>query len=94
MRLLEQVMAAPKSNVEELAIDDNFASLAADFVECEVGQFDFINNWANIKKRASFVADVEQWLMDLGINRGYAPELIAAIDKLAIKGGWHASFLC
>jgi len=64
--------------------------LALQFVEEEVGRFDFRNNWAKLKETNNVRQRIQQWLEALNVQ-GNPDDIIAYLDKLVVEraGNWR-----
>jgi hypothetical protein len=69
---------------------DSPEEIAADFIENEVGRFDWTNNWAAIKAQEDPVAKVRAYLLIYDL-RGDPVEIVNIIDRMAQNnpGKWH-----
>lgn len=73
-------MSAIELLERQLAAND----LALDFVEHEVGCYDFAKNWAAVKVRECPVKKIDAWLKAIGAQRaGLAAEISDNLDQLA-----------
>jgi len=72
-----------------LDADEDTAEIAADFIENEVGRFDWTNNWAVIKAREDPVAKVQSYLDAYGLVAD-ARKIVDAVDQMAAEnpGRW------
>ncbi len=72
--IVEALLEEPETTPNE--------EIAADFIENEVGRFDWVNNWQAIKKRGDPVARVRAYLLlyDLRAN---PVEIVNIIDQMA-----------
>jgi hypothetical protein len=63
--------------------------LACQFMEDEVGRFDFRNNWKKLKETQNVRQRIQQWLEALNVD-GNPEEIIAYLDKLVAEraGNW------
>lgn len=74
-------------DTEEL---DSSEEIAADFIENEVGRFDWVNNWATIKAEGDPVAKVRAYLLIYDL-RADPVKIVNIIDQMAQNnpGKWH-----
>jgi len=83
-----RIIEAMDEGLEELT-----HSLAADFVENEVGRHDFLKNWPQWKARQDPVAAVQAWLSKLPIpveSPVTAHGIVAEIERVyALGRPWH-----
>lgn len=72
-----------------LDADEDTTEIAADFIENEVGRFDWVNNWEVIKAKEDPVAKVQSYLDVYGLVAD-AGKIVAAIDQMASEnpGRW------
>lgn len=70
--------------IVEAVLDDNedVADIAADFVENEIGRFDWVNNWYVIRGKEDPVAKVNRYLNAYSLVADPAA-VVAAIDQMA-----------
>ena len=66
-------------------------SLAFDYIENEVGHYDWRDNWEKVKANPELSAKIQRWLEYLGVDLE-ASEIVARLDKLAHENG-HARWL-
>lgn len=68
---------------------DTVAEIAADFMEDEVGRFDWLTNWQVIRGREDPVAKVQAYLSEYGIAAN-AQEIVNYIDRMVTEnpGRW------
>lgn len=81
-----------KMIVELLLSDEDVEStqdVAADFIEDELGRFDWMNNWRVIREREDPVAKVQAYLDTYGIVAD-ARQVVDYIDQMTVKnpGRW------
>ena len=64
--------------------------LACQFMEDEVGRFDFRNNWAKVKEKGGVRQRIQQWLEALNAD-GNPDEIIEYLDRLVTDraGNWR-----
>ena len=64
--------------------------LALQYVEDEVGRFDFRNNWAKVKEKGGVRQRIQQWLEALNVD-GNPDEIIEYLDRLVTDraGNWR-----
>jgi len=64
--------------------------LACQFVEEEVGRFDFRTNWAKVKEKGDVRQRIQQWLEALN-TEGNPDEIIEYLDRLVADraGNWR-----
>lgn len=67
---------------EELDLE----SIAADFIEEEVGRKDWANNWAALKANNSLEAKVKSWMIFQQIE-GDPTKIISHIDNMVAQRG-------
>ena len=85
-----------ESIVEEFT---DFESMASDFVETEIGMFDFVKNWELYKKSDNWKGKILAWMCGYtgsGVDSILVQDrehLINCLDSIAKRGGWVASFL-
>jgi len=81
-QLLAEVLLADEDT-------DTVAEIAADFMEDEVGRFDWITNWQVIREREDPVAKVQAYLDEYGIAAN-AQEIVNYIDRMVTEnpGRW------
>lgn len=65
-----------------LDFEEDTAEIAADFIENEVGRFDWVNNWQVIRGREDPVAMVQAYLARYGLVAN-AQEIVNSIDQMA-----------
>lgn len=74
-----------ESILQELLYDDlegePVEEVAADFIENEVGRFDWINNWAKFKEKHDAFVKVRQYLATHRINAS-PEEVISEIERM------------
>ena len=72
-----------------LDADEDTAEIAADFIENEVGRFDWVNNWQVIKAKEDPVAKVQSYLTAYGLVAD-AQKIADAVDQMAAEnpGRW------
>ena len=63
---------------------------ALQFIEDEVGRFDFRNNWAKVKEKGGVRQRIQQWLEALNAD-GNPDEIIEYLDRLVVDraGNWR-----
>ncbi len=73
--------------IERLVPD--IEDVAYDFIEQEVGRYDWRRNWTGMRKDHDMVEHARTWLSRYGINVD-AQELVHWIDEFAgqVKGNW------
>lgn len=64
--------------------DPEWADEALDFVEEEVGRFDWENNWRLLKQHHNMAERVQNWLDRYGIS-GDADGIVKYIDQLTLN---------
>lgn len=71
------------SAIVEVMLDSEPAEeIAADFIENEVGRFDWVNNWRTIREREDPVQKVRAYLLLYDI-RANPEEIVNIIDRMA-----------
>jgi len=77
--------------IVEVVLDDteDVADIAADFVENEIGRFDWVNNWSVVRGKRDVVAMVQQYLTKYGLTADPVA-VVAQIDQMASEnpGRW------
>lgn len=77
--------------VVEMLLDDevSVSDLAADFIEDEVGHYDWVNNWAVVKSRGNPVQKVQDYLDRYSLLSN-AQAIVNTIDNMAKEnpGRW------
>lgn len=70
--------------IVEVVLDDNedVADIAADFVENEIGRFDWVNNWSVVRGRENVVGLVQAYLTKYGMAAD-PTAVVAEIDQMA-----------
>lgn len=87
-KLQEAVESADLRRVGQLIVeiildaDESVEDIAADFIENEVGRFDWVNNWNLIRSREDPVAKVQTYLDQYGLVAD-AQGVVEAIDRMA-----------
>lgn len=61
-------------------------SAVSDFVEQEVGKFDWASNWLKLKAESDPVERVKAWATSYGLDLD-AAELVRRLDAMAEGGG-------
>lgn len=76
--------------VVEMVLDaeEDVTEIAADFVENEVGRFDWVRNWEVIKEKEDPVAKVQHYLLTYGLMAD-AREVVNIIDQMARTNPGH-----
>ena len=67
--------------------------ISSDFVESEVGMYDFLKNWELYKSKPGLEGRIKAWLSETEQPSVNWENLRDAVDSLASRGGWVASFL-
>lgn len=67
--------------------EDEIESLACEYVEQEVGRFDFANNWRTLKKDPSHLSSIRTWLQRIGESDGLAEMVATKLDEWATRWG-------
>ena len=64
--------------------------LALQFMEDEVGRFDFRNNWAKVKEKGDLRQRIREWLDVLHAD-GNPDEIVDYLDRLVAEraGNWR-----
>jgi hypothetical protein len=72
-----------------LDADESVADIAADFIENEVGRFDWVNNWQVVRSKGDPLGKVQAYLDQYGLVAD-AQAVVDAIDQLAAEnpGRW------
>jgi hypothetical protein len=71
--------------IMEVLIDadqESLIEIAADFVEDEIGHYDWVNNWRVVKGREDVVAKVAGYLREYSLP-GDPQEIVNIIDRMA-----------
>jgi len=81
-RLIVEVLIADEDT-------DTIAEIAANFMEDEIGRFDWLTNWQVVRKREDPVAKVQAYLDEYGIAAD-AQEIVNYIDQMTTEnpGRW------
>jgi len=81
---IDNLLPAPE---EDISSEDNeiVNSLALGFIEDEVGRFDYVNNWKQMKTQAH--ALVRAWLMRQNLtDRNLVGQVISRVDEIVKDG--------
>lgn len=68
------------------AVSINLDDVAADFVEQEVGQHDWVRNWQQMRAAQDPVERVSSWMQGYQLRLDPA-ELVQRLDDMAALGG-------
>ena len=67
--------------------EDELTDLACEYVEQEVGRFDFARNWQTLKENPNYLAVIRQWLLTIGESEGLAEMIATKLNEWAIRWG-------
>jgi len=82
--------SAGKLVVETLLnADEDAIEIAADFIEDEVGRFDWQSNWKTLKSKVNIIDKVQAYLKNYGLTAN-AQEIVNIIDSMSADnpGRW------
>jgi hypothetical protein len=78
--LLENLLPMPLD-------EDEISDLACEYVEQEVGRFDFANNWKVSKENPGYLDAIRAWLQRIGESQGLAEMIALKLNEWAIRWG-------
>lgn len=67
--------------------EDEIADLACEYVEQELGRFDFARNWQTRKKNPAYLVLIREWLLRIGESEGLAEMIATQLNEWATRWG-------
>lgn len=67
--------------------EDEIHDLAYEYIEQEIGRFDWKNNWVKLRQRPDFTIKLRRWLKRVGEDGNIADQIIGHVDRMVKRFG-------